>query len=464
MAINYVKFQRGSKEAYDALKTAGKLDENTLYFIYPEADSTIGALFMGSRVISGGDIITTAASLSELSDVMVAGAGTNSFLVKEGDKWVAKTVEDVASLVKENLGDIAAPAQVFQGVIGAEESNENAITRVVGEAVPVEGDSLILKKLIADGKYEYTAYVYSGEGWAAMDGNYNAENVYFANNLTYTSNIGVLTVPSSGNGTIVATGKNLKEVLASILAKRVLPNKTNPSVSVSSTNSKEYEVGTKVSPAYTSTFSAGSYTYGPTTGVSVSSWKATLGEETLTTQNGTFAEMTVADDTNIRIAVVATHTEGVAPKDNLGSVLTDSAELAQKQIQAGEATGYGSYIKGFRNLFYTSKIAPVDLTSANIRGMTSAKSTTNTIKVSVVEGAKQVVIAVPSGRKVTVVKDEGAFGTDIFSSFVKSVISVGGADATAESIGSYAKDYNVYVYTPAAALGANTYTVTVANE
>nr|DAF37594.1 MAG TPA: hypothetical protein [Caudoviricetes sp.] len=40
---------------------------------------------------------------------------------------------------------------------------------------------------------------------------------------------------------------------------------------------------------------------------------------------------------------------------------------------------------------------------------------------------------------------------------------MGGADATAEAIGNYAKDYNVYVYSPAAALGANTYNVTLAN-
>jgi hypothetical protein len=64
---------------------------------------------------------------------------------------------------------------------------------------------------------------------------------------------------------------------------------------------------------------------------------------------------------------------------------------------------------------------------------------------------------------VKAVADTGAFGTDIFSSFVKSTVSVGGADATAEAIGSHAKDYNVYVYSPAAALGANTYNVTLAN-
>ena len=38
---NYVKFQRGSQEAYDALKAAGTLDNNTLYFIYNEANNTV---------------------------------------------------------------------------------------------------------------------------------------------------------------------------------------------------------------------------------------------------------------------------------------------------------------------------------------------------------------------------------------------------------------------------------------
>ena len=35
-----------------------------------------------------------------------------------------------------------------------------------------------------------------------------------------------------------------------------------------------------------------------------------------------------------------------------------------------------------------------------------------------------------------------------------TVISVGGADATASSTGSYAIDYNVWVYTPAEAYGS----------
>lgn len=461
---NYVKFQRGSQAAYDALKNAGKLDENTLYFIYAGDNSSVGALYMGNRIISGGDITIASATLDDLADVVVSGAGTNSFLVKEGNNWVAKELDDVISLIKESFGDVAAPAQVFQGIQASEESAEDAITRLVDTATPVAGDSCILKKAIAAGKYEYTAYVFDGENWAAMDGNYDAENVYFGSDLTYTANIGVFTVPSSGSGSIPAEGKSLKDVLAAILAKRTLPNKTAPAVSLTTSNSTSYEVGTKIKPTYTASLSAGSYTYGPATGITAQSWKAELGSESLDTASGTFAEMTVEDATNMSIKVTATYNAGAAPKDNLGSVVTDSDELAKCQIAAGSVSKTGSAIKGFRKMFYGSKVAPVELTSATLRAMTSAGSTSGSAKVTIVEGAKQVVIAVPAGRKVTKVADEGAFGTDIFSEFAKQTVSVGGADATAEAIGDYAKDYNVYVYTPATALGANTYTVTVANE
>lgn len=464
MAINYVKFQRGSQSAYESLKNAGKLDENTLYFIYPNEDNSVGALFMGTRAISGGDIITTAASLSELADVMVAGAQTGDFLVKEGDKWVAKTASDVAALVKENLGEIAAPAQVFQGTLEEEETPTAAIARVVGDAVVVAGDSVILKKLIANDKHEYTAYVYDGSNWAAMDGNYNAENVYFGSDFTFTEALGTVTIPSSGSKIVAAEGKNIKEFLASLFAARKLPNRTLPSISVSAGNSKSYEVGSNVAPTFSATFKDGAYSYGPTPGTKAESWKATFNGETIEANSGTFKELTVADDTNMRITVTATYGAGAAPKDNLGSVITDASELANCQIQAGSVTNYGGYIKGYRNLFYGSKVAPVELNSANIRGMSPAGSASGTVKVTVVANAKQVVIAVPAGRKVTKVADEGAFGTDIFSEFVKQTVSVGGADATTEDIGKYAKDYNVYVYSPATALGANTYTVTVANE
>ena len=47
MAVSYVKFQRGSQTAYDALLQKDGIDENTLYFIYSEDSPNIGKLYLG---------------------------------------------------------------------------------------------------------------------------------------------------------------------------------------------------------------------------------------------------------------------------------------------------------------------------------------------------------------------------------------------------------------------------------
>lgn len=465
MAVNYVKFQRGSQEAYDALKSAGKLDENTLYFIYSTDNSSVGALYMGNRIISGGDITIASASLDDLADVVVAGAGTNSFLVKGTDgNWIAKSLEDVVTLIKENLGD--TDTQVFQAILEDGENDQDAINRVVADSLLAAGDIAIVKSLIADNKYQYTAYVYDAKtkAWAAMDGNYNATNIYFDNDLTITANIGVQEIDATGSKVLDTTGKNLKQVLDMILAKRKLPTKTMPSISVSSSECKSYEVGTTVNVNYTTTFNKGSYSYGPDTGIGPNTLSVTFNGETLNTNTGTFSAITVTDSTNERITAIANYSDGSIPVDNLGNIIEDTSELNSCQIKSGNTTGYSNYLTGYRNAFYGSSLTEFELNPANIRGLTANKSTNNSYKMAIVEGAKFVVIAVPTGRKVTKVADENAFGTDIFSEFTKSTVLVGGNDATTDNIGSNTKNYNVYVYKPATGLSANNYTVTLANE
>lgn len=464
MANKYVKFERGSQAAYDALKQAGKLDNDTLYFIYSEDNGAVGALYMGTRIISGGDITIASATLDELADVVVAGAETNSFLVKDGDNWIAKSLTDVIALIKENISDVASPAQVFQGILGADENADAAISRLVGDKSLTAGDIVVLKKLISNEKYEYTAYVYDGKAWAAMDGNYNASSVYFDSDLVLTEKVGSQDIPASGSITLATTGKNMRQVFDMLYGSRKLPEKVEPKIAVVATESKAYEVGTKITPSYTATLSAGSYSYGPATGIEATAWKATFGEKVLDTATGAFDEVVVDDAMNTRIEVVATYGEGAVPLDNLGNVITDPDELEQCQIAAGSAQGNGGYITGFRKVFYGSKVVPVEMNSNNIRGFTSAIASVEAVEINIVEGAKQVMIAVPAGKKVAAVKDIKAFGLDILSRFEKSTVSVGGADATSENIGAYAKDYNVYVYSPATALGENTYTVSIVNE
>lgn len=102
MSINYVKFQRGSLAAYEALKTAGRLDSNTLYFI--KSNNGVGRLYMGENLISGGDVVLQSAKLDDLEDVLVFGAKTGDFLVyNEEGKWVPKSAANVAKEIFEAL-------------------------------------------------------------------------------------------------------------------------------------------------------------------------------------------------------------------------------------------------------------------------------------------------------------------------------------------------------------------------
>lgn len=106
MAINYVRFQRGTLAAYQALLEKGLIDDNTLYFIYAD-DSSAGSLYMGEKVISGGDTNYVFSTLDELSDVEVTNAESNSFLVKDSatNNWVAKTPVQVAELIQEYINN-----------------------------------------------------------------------------------------------------------------------------------------------------------------------------------------------------------------------------------------------------------------------------------------------------------------------------------------------------------------------
>ena len=355
---------------------------------------------------------------------------------------------------------VASDALVLQTVITDGESHPEAITRIVGTNSINKGDVVVLKKVIVEGVYEHTSYVYNGFEWVAMDGNYDASNIILASNLTITADIGVQKLNAGeGSRTLQTEGKNLKQVLDMLLAARTIPNSstnTAPSVSVTPTALQEYEVGTTVDVTYNATFKDGKYAYAPgeDTGVTVNTWTATFNGETLNEKSGTFS-VTLGDNFSDRVKVVAAHSAGVAPKDNLGEEITDAEELKTAQIQAGSKTAYTGYIKSYRNMYYGSFVDPIEVTGAAIKDLTFTKAQATSFDMNVVEGANQVVIAVPAQYSVPTVSDKNAFGTNIAEKFVSSTVSVAGASE------GYDTDYTVYVYSPSAALGENTYTVYV---
>lgn len=138
----YIKFQRGSLAAYQALTS---YDDNTLYFVTPESgEGAVGRLYLGNKLISGGDVVLQSANLNDLADVIVDGAGTGDFLVRdEAGKWVPKTAADVAKEVLETLKlhkTLAYDTEGALGIAGFDDAENGAqlIKNDAGELVWVK--------------------------------------------------------------------------------------------------------------------------------------------------------------------------------------------------------------------------------------------------------------------------------------------------------------------------------------
>lgn len=101
---NYVKFQRGSEQAYNNLAVK---NQDTLYFVYNGSDSTTAKLYLGNKLLSGIGEGTGVTSLSALEDVLITGTPpAGSFLVYTDGKWVNKSASAVASMIaaEQSLG------------------------------------------------------------------------------------------------------------------------------------------------------------------------------------------------------------------------------------------------------------------------------------------------------------------------------------------------------------------------
>lgn len=323
----------------------------------------------------------------------------------------------------------------------------------MGSAELHNGDTAIVKRAITGDKTSYTAYVYDGE-WKAMDGNYRADNVYFDDDITYTVAIGTLSKPS-GSAKFAAKGKSVEYVLSKLMAQEADPSKTNPSVSFSSQGGfGTFEIGTKKNLTYTAALSAGSYTYGPATGITAQSWnvKCTGIDEAKITATGTF-ENVIAEATPKKITATATYGEGSIPVTNLGNPYPTG------KITAGSASKDSDSLVGVRHMFYgVVKSADFELNSANIRSLkheTAAKKTIGTFTAG--EGAVKVIVACPAGHNVTKVTLPSAMGADATADFVKQAgtVAVEGAE------GYTSAPYTVWVFEPASIPSTQSYSIVI---
>ena len=373
---------------------------------------------------------------------MKVGDGTTAW---KALSYMGADANDILAVINENR-DNCTQIELNQG-----QTDADGLATITS---PKKGDTAIVSKLIVGDKKSYTAYVYNGENWAACDGNYSADNVYFDEDLTYTVQFGTLAQPS-GSAKFAATGKNVTQVLSALMAKEANPSKTAPAVSFSAQDGfGTFEIGTKKTLSYTAALSAGSYTYGPATGITAQSWSVSCTgvAGTKTTATGIF-ENVVAESNGKRIVATAQYGDGAIPVTNLGN------PYKAGQIKAGSATANSKEFKGVRYMFWGPMTEDIALNSASIRALSHKEAAANKTLATfgAGAGAKKVVVAVPAGYKVTKVIMPSGLNADVTALFVKqgTQIQVNGAENYA------ATAYDVYVYQPASIDAGETYTVTI---
>lgn len=414
----------------------------------------------------------------ELNKTTIPAAGEPCL---ETDTGILKMGDGVTSY--ENLKPVGGNVVThYEGVKADGETDNDTITRVLAESgvtEPVSGDVFVVKTLISEEKYSYTAFVYDGTVWAAMDGNYNAKNVYFDSDLTVTQSFGKYTVSSSTpNRTIEAGGMSLYDLLMDAYSESKDPTKTNPkitnfSVTGNGASSTSFEIGTTVTPQWKCDFNAGSYTYKSTvskdtisavagTGVSATGWEVKQGSNVIgTSEDGTASSSFVIGDGNnssasgsVSYSITATYSNGNYALTNLNTL-----PKSDVRITAGTTTAATDTLTWVRKMFGNgTSEATVD--SDVIRKMKSANASavgsSAPFEFSAVAGDTKVVFAYPKAMTTKTPKFEiftMAWGET--SGFVSSEVEVADARGTNEDgTLNNAMTYTVWTYTPAGAFAA----------
>ena len=371
-------------------------------------------------------------------------------------------------------------AHVYDVVVAKGADHIAAINTAVGSATLSTHDVAIVKEAIyAESElsekvtqdYQYTAYRYNGTAWAAMDGNYSAENVYFTKDFTFTTTVGTVTSLTNGSATKEAAGKNIQEFFAGLFASESNPETTDPSISLSvSGGSGEVGSSYTLPTATLKLTGVGSYTYGPATGVKVEIGDATItqGDDSVSNTvamalNSTIKLQAKDDETyyldtakSYKFNASAKHTDGSIPVTNLGNDYADGQIKSATLTKEATAT-----FTGFRPFFYgVLTVAPstTTLTSEMIRGLTNggnynaAKSFT--IKANGASNLKAFIVAIPdsNGRAgITNVDSTAGMTVSMTDSYTLSdkKVSVADARGTVDGVVMNPVDYKFYVWEPA---------------
>ena len=396
---------------------------------------------------------------------------------KLGSMTAASTEVYSAQEVDELLG---SKIPYFEGTRQQDETDSAVLTRITtGKTVKVGSFAVI--KTVDGANTTYTAYRYVSDNggtpsWKAMNGNYSADNVVFDSDLIFTADIGVKKIDASGSGVISAQGKTVAQVLKAILAQEKYPaTPTAPSATITLTNAGGYECGTKITPAWKTTFNKGKYEYGPDTGITPNAAiayhgttedadKVDIAAGDLDGATGSFSEITLTAGQTFKAKVNwSTPASDATPVTNMGNDATvagiegaEGSAVSKIAAQTNKTATSSNAITGYRmgrfNGSTTTVVTEADVTSAVIRALQHKSLTANatgSFTMLVPVGARSLIIAAAGNRTLSKVLNT-TVNADMTTSFVKcsNLISVCGADAPSTD---NAGDYSVWIYTPAEA-------------
>jgi hypothetical protein len=359
----------------------------------------------------------------------------------------------------------------------------------------VVGDMAIVRAVINGNVKSHTAYVWNGTAWEAMDGNYDASNVYFKNDITlagsYTAVGNVTKSSNAATGTLSAAGKSLDQVMQSIFTKELYPAKNAsrdvPNITLEGDADASGEVGSSYTlpTVQVRVTDVGSYGYGPATGIKFEAGNMTIAQGAIASAtNKKSNENDMVDESTLSLTATdtetlytdsaksytfnasGTYTAGAAPKTNLGTLLDDNDDSSTwtYRIPSGTATATARTIKrtGYRYMFCGGTTAAT-VDSAVVRAFSAKKSSKPTT-----EGAALEFTAAGGTTKVVCVYPSSWTGTPYFEMFglawaensnfvAKSNINVADARGTKEDgtlNGSMA--YKMYAWELDAPLEAET--------
>lgn len=419
----------------------------------------------------------------------------------EGDTTAISS--NAVALIKNNLeqlisdnAKLAIPT-IKVIAVASDSNDETALGSWANEdvaGVPAKtGDMAILTHAIGStGKLSRTAYVYNIDHWEAMDGNYDASNVYLGTDILLAGNY--TAVGNVSKGTTAATkdagwaGLSMADIFTNIFTQTLNPSKpAAPSVSMSLTNAGAVEVGASITPSFKVTFDPKTYAYGSAkdNGKAGGSTYATPSTVTLTTSAGetlegtmttgdswdgksvtltlTGAEIKVTTGTSYNgTKVTCDYGDGVIPWTNTKKEYNASqvkGSKASSTTATSKITGYYAKYWGYTtdsNLIADPanlKVSDISKLTVPSGSATKVKNIPTSVKNS---GMRQIFFVVPKGSVSSV--DVIASTTIPFGTAAK------GATLTltdASGVDTYECDV-WYISQPSAGADNETYTLTLA--